>query len=41
VMDATAHDEQTRSTLNQLFDGVVTVEESEDGAEQSISVQGL
>jgi KaiC/GvpD/RAD55 family RecA-like ATPase len=41
VMDATAHDEQTRSTLNQLFDGVVKVEESEDGAEQSISVQGL
>jgi KaiC/GvpD/RAD55 family RecA-like ATPase len=31
VIDSSAHDEQTVSTLKQLFDGIVTVRESEDG----------
>jgi len=33
VIDSTAHDEQTMSTLKQLFDGVVNVRESESGRE--------
>jgi KaiC/GvpD/RAD55 family RecA-like ATPase len=31
VVDSTAHDEQTVSTLKQLFDGVVSIEERDDG----------
>mgnify|MGYP000406884056 CR=1 FL=1 len=31
VVDSSAHDEQTVSTLKQLFDGIVTIRESEDG----------
>jgi KaiC/GvpD/RAD55 family RecA-like ATPase len=31
VIDSSAHDEQTVSTLKQLFDGIVTVRETEDG----------
>jgi len=31
VVDSSAHDEQTVSTLKQLFDGIVTIREGEDG----------
>ncbi len=31
VVDSSAHDEQTVSTLKQLFDGIVTIREREDG----------
>lgn len=31
VVDSTAHDEQTVSTLKQLFDGVVSIQERDDG----------
>jgi len=31
VVDSTAHDEQTVSTLKQLFDGVVSIQEHEEG----------
>ncbi|MDH5020776.1 RAD55 family ATPase [Halobacterium rubrum] len=31
VVDSTAHDEQTVSTLKQLFDGVISVEEHDEG----------
>jgi KaiC/GvpD/RAD55 family RecA-like ATPase len=31
VIDSTAHDEQTVSTLKQLFDGIISVRESESG----------
>ncbi|MFB6269494.1 MAG: RAD55 family ATPase [Halobacterium sp.] len=31
VLDSSAHDEQTVSTLKQLFDGIITVRESESG----------
>jgi KaiC/GvpD/RAD55 family RecA-like ATPase len=31
VVDSTAHDEQTVSTLKQLFDGVVSIEEGDEG----------
>jgi KaiC/GvpD/RAD55 family RecA-like ATPase len=31
VVDSTAHDEQTVSTLKQLFDGVISIEEHEEG----------
>jgi KaiC/GvpD/RAD55 family RecA-like ATPase len=31
VIDSSAHDEQTVSTLKQLFDGIVTVREDENG----------
>jgi KaiC/GvpD/RAD55 family RecA-like ATPase len=31
VVDSTAHDEQTVSTLKQLFDGVVSIQEHDDG----------
>ena len=31
VIDSSAHDEQTVSTLKQLFDGIVTVREGDDG----------
>jgi KaiC/GvpD/RAD55 family RecA-like ATPase len=40
VIDATAHDDRTVNTLNQLFDGVVRVEEGEDG-EPWTRLQGL
>ncbi|WP_336034295.1 RAD55 family ATPase [Halobacterium yunchengense] len=33
VVDSSAHDEQTVSTLKQLFDGIVTVREADDGFE--------
>jgi KaiC/GvpD/RAD55 family RecA-like ATPase len=32
VIDSTTHDEQTLSTLKQLFDGVIEVAEAEDGS---------
>jgi KaiC/GvpD/RAD55 family RecA-like ATPase len=31
VVDSTAHDEQTVSTLKQLFDGVISIEEHDEG----------
>ncbi|SEW01582.1 RAD55 family ATPase [Halobacterium jilantaiense] len=31
VVDSTAHDEQTVSTLKQLFDGVISIQERDDG----------
>ncbi|WP_353633388.1 ATPase domain-containing protein [Halobacterium sp. NMX12-1] len=31
VVDSSAHDEQTVSTLKQLFDGIITLREREDG----------
>jgi len=31
IIDSSAHDEQTVSTLKQLFDGIVTVREDDDG----------
>jgi len=40
VMDSSAHDEQTASTLKQLFDGIVTVRESDDGDFEA-RLQGL
>ncbi|AXR78475.1 RAD55 family ATPase [Natrarchaeobaculum sulfurireducens] len=40
VIDATAHDEQTMNTLKQLFDGVITVEDS-GGDEPTIETAGL
>jgi KaiC/GvpD/RAD55 family RecA-like ATPase len=40
VVDATAHDEQTTSTLKQLFDGVVEVRERDDGG-RAARVAGL
>jgi len=33
VIDSTAHDDQTMSTLRQLFDGEVAVRETDDGSE--------
>ncbi|MEF8774165.1 MAG: recombinase RecA [Halobacteriales archaeon] len=38
VIDATAHDDRTMSTLKQLFDGIVTVEQGEDGP--AVSLRG-
>ncbi|MCD2202236.1 RAD55 family ATPase [Halobacterium sp. KA-6] len=35
VVDSSAHDEQTVSTLKQLFDGIVTIREREDGGFES------
>jgi KaiC/GvpD/RAD55 family RecA-like ATPase len=40
VIDSTTHDEQTLSTLKQLFEGVIEVEESEDGGRRH-RVSGL
>ena len=40
VIDASAHDEQTVSTLKQLFDGIVTVREGDDGGFEA-RLQGL
>ncbi|MFC3478720.1 RAD55 family ATPase [Halobacterium litoreum] len=40
VIDASAHDEQTVSTLKQLFDGIVTVREADDGGFEA-RLQGL
>ncbi|MFP9190926.1 RAD55 family ATPase [Natronosalvus vescus] len=40
VIDSTAHDDQTMNTLKQLFDGVVEIDETEDG-EQQIRTAGL
>jgi KaiC/GvpD/RAD55 family RecA-like ATPase len=40
VIDSTAHDDQTMNTLSQLFDGVIDVEEGDDG-EPDLSVGGL
>jgi hypothetical protein len=40
VIDSTAHDDQTMNTLKQLFDGVIDVEEGDDG-EPDLSVDGL
>ena len=31
VVDSTAHDEQTVSTLKQLFDGVISIQEHDGG----------
>lgn len=41
VIDSTAHDDRELSTLNQVFDAVVHVEEPEDGGEPTTRLQGL
>jgi len=41
VVDASAHDDRTLSTLEQLFDGVLVVEEAPDGGEPRTELQGL
>lgn len=38
VIDATAHDDRTMNTLKQLFDGVLAVEQGEDGP--AVSLRG-
>ncbi|MFP8955762.1 RAD55 family ATPase [Natrialbaceae archaeon A-CW3] len=40
VIDSTAHDDQTMNTLKQLFDGVIEIDETDDG-EQQIRTAGL
>jgi KaiC/GvpD/RAD55 family RecA-like ATPase len=40
ILDSTAHDEQTVSTLKQLFDGIVTVRET-DGGDFEARLMGL
>jgi len=40
VIDSTAHDQQTMSTLQQLFDGQIEVREDDDGGTQ-LRVQGV
>jgi hypothetical protein len=39
VIDSTAHDQQTMSTLKQLFDGQIEVREADDGSE--LRVRGV
>jgi hypothetical protein len=34
VIDSTAHDQQTMSTLKQLFDGQIAVREGDDGGSE-------
>lgn len=41
VIDSTAHDDRELSTLNQLFDGIVHVEEPEAGGEPTTRLQGF
>lgn len=41
VVDSTAHDDRAMSTLDQLFDGVVHVEQPEVGGEPTTRVEGL
>lgn len=41
VIDSTAHNDRELSTLNQLFDGVLHVEQPEDGGEPTTRLQGL
>jgi len=40
VIDSTAHDDQTMNTLKQLFDGVIEIQESDEG-ERQVRTAGL